>query len=73
MVCAVVAETQGNFKYYFLESVLFYEFYFVRCMATAILSYRTWPFSKQTNKMIHLFWHVAGVICLGVGLKVCFA
>jgi cytochrome b-561 len=35
----------------------------------AILTYRTWPFSKPTNKYIHIFWHMCAVACLGLGLK----
>eukprot|EP00613_Pedinella_sp_CCMP2098_P070366 CAMPEP_0171909992 /NCGR_PEP_ID=MMETSP0993-20121228/9079_1 /TAXON_ID=483369 /ORGANISM="non described non described, Strain CCMP2098" /LENGTH=271 /DNA_ID=CAMNT_0012543053 /DNA_START=19 /DNA_END=834 /DNA_ORIENTATION=- len=35
----------------------------------AILAYRTWPVSRNMNKLIHLFWHCAAVVCFSVGMK----
>jgi len=41
----------------------------LRPSAAAVLAYRTWPFSKAMNKCIHLFWHVAALVCFCIALK----
>jgi len=35
----------------------------------ALLAYRTWPFSKPVNKLVHILWHVVAVTAFSIGLS----
>jgi len=35
----------------------------------ALLAYRTWPFSKPVNKLVHVLWHMVAVTVFSIGLS----
>ncbi len=43
---------------------------FVLCFTEALLTYRTFPFEKKTNKAIHLGFQSLAVILMSIGLRV---
>jgi uncharacterized membrane protein YgcG len=43
---------------------------FVLAFTEALLAYRTWPFSRQTNKTLHFMFQSVAVILMSVALRV---
>mmetsp|Transcript_13162 Transcript_13162/g.39804 ORF Transcript_13162/g.39804 Transcript_13162/m.39804 type:complete len:320 (+) Transcript_13162:190-1149(+) len=41
---------------------------FAFCMTNAVLSFRSLPLGKTTNKALHTMWHTLAIICMGFGV-----